>query len=138
MLTEKTNKILYRVLATIGVIILFGGMILDFLPDNIVPQNDWYRVCLMYGISLAAIGDYFKSLTLEEDENGGCGWFALCLTAIFWIDRIQHFTVPIIVGIVFGCILLIIAFILNCKRWRRAKAKQKEQEKVQEESENQA
>ncbi|MBR5170654.1 MAG: hypothetical protein IKW85_08810 [Muribaculaceae bacterium] len=138
MLTEKTNKTLYRVLITIGVILLLGGMILDFLPDNIVPQNDWYRVLMMCGIPLAIIGDYFKSLTLEEDENGGCGWFGIGMLTLFWIDRINHFTAPIIAGTVFGSILLIIAFILNGKRWRRVKAKEKEEQKEQEESENQA
>ena len=126
VLTEKTNIALYRVLTTIGVILLFGGMILDFFPDNIVPQNDWYRVSMMYGISLAVIGDYFNSLTLEKDENSGCSWFCHCLMALFWIDNIEHFTTPIIAGIVLGCILLIIAFILNVMRWRRARAKEKE------------
>ena len=134
MLTEKTNKTLYRVLATISVILMFGGMILEFIPDSILPQNDWYNVCVMYGISLAIIGDYFNSLTLEEDENGGCSWFALCLMAFFMTGHIKHFTTPIIAGIVIGCILLIIAFILNVMRWLKARAKKKEQE----ESENQS
>jgi hypothetical protein len=137
MLTEKTNKTLYRVLTAIGVLIFFGGTILDFFPDSIVPQNDWFRVCMMYGISLTIIGDYFKSLTLEEDETGGCGWFCFGVLVLLWIDRINHFTTPIIAGIVFGCILLIIAFILNGKRFRRVKAREKEQKKEQEESENQ-
>ncbi len=134
MLTEKTNKTLYRVLGTISVILMFGGMILEFIPDSILPQNDWYNVCVMYGISLAIIGDYFNSLTLEEDENGGCSWFALCLMAFFFTGHIKHFTTPIIAGIVIGCILLIIAFILNVMRWLKARAKKKEQE----ESENQS
>lgn len=136
MLTDKTNKTLYRVLTAIGVILLFGG-ILDLIPDNIVPQNDWFRVCMIYGISLATIGDYFKSLTLEEDENGGCAWFCFCGVALLWIDRINHYTTPIIIGIVFGCILLIIALILTGMRFRRIKAREKEQEKEQKESENQ-
>lgn len=138
MLSEKTNKTLYRVLTAIGVILLFGGMILDlitWLREG--QQNDWFRVCMMYGISLATIGDYFKSLTLEEDENGGCGWFCFCGVALLWIDRINHFTTPIIIGIVFGCILLIIALILTGMRFRRIKAREKEQKKEQEESENQ-
>ena len=138
MFTEKTNKTLYRVLTAIGVILLFGGMILDFLSDNIIPQKDWLRLCMMYGVSLAIIGDYFNSLTLEEDENGGCGWFLLGLVAFLWIARIKDYTVPVIAGIVFGCILLIIALTLNGMRWRRLKAREKEQKKEHEESENQA
>lgn len=134
MLTDKTKKILYRVMITIGMILLFGGLILEILPDNIVPENDWTRVFMMYGISLVIIGDYFISLELEEDENGGCSYFCLGLLPILWLDRINHFTAPIIAGIVFGYLLLITALILNYKRWRRAKAKEKEQE----DSENQA
>ena len=134
MLTEKTNKILYSVLIPIGMILMFGGFILDIFPDNIIPQNDWFTVCMMYGIPLVIIGDYLMSLKSENDENGGCSWFCLGIMAFFWTDRIKHFTAPIIAAVVFGYILLIIAFILNTKRWRRSKAKEKEQE----ESENQA
>lgn len=127
MLSEKTNKTLYRVVTAIGVILLFGGIILDLIPDSIVPQNDWYTVCMMHGISLVIIGEYFNSLKLEEDKNGGCSEFCYGLIALFLINNIKHFTTPIIAGIVFGCILLMIAFILTGKRWQRARAKKKEQ-----------
>ena len=58
----------------------------------------------------------------EEESQRGLAHFLEHMA----FNGSEHFTTPIIAGIVLGCILLIIAFILNVMRWRRARAKEKE------------
>ena len=132
MLTYETNKRLYWILGVTGTVLVFAGLLLELFTNAI---DDWARVMMIAGIPIAAIGEYFNSLTMEEDENGGCSWFLLLLISILWIFNIDQFTTPIIACLVISGILLIVAFVLTGKRWKKMKAREKERkEKENQES----
>jgi hypothetical protein len=103
---------------------MFSGIFLHLFFDII---GDWTRLMMISGVPIAIIGDYFNSLTKDEDENGGCSWFIMLLVIILWMFEIEHFTPKIIAGLVICCILGIVAFLLTLKRWKRFKTLEKEQ-----------
>ena len=123
MLTEKTNKRLYWILLITGLAFVIGGI---FPPLFFEGFEDLSWIITITGIPIAAIGDYFNSLTKDEDRDGGLSWGILLLAFLWMFKNIEHFTTPIIVGLVICGILVIVAFILTLKRWRRSRALEKE------------
>jgi hypothetical protein len=125
MLTDKTNNRLYKILYTLGLILLFGGFIWEVLSDifHVLPVNDIDRSIMILGIPIALISMYFKPIT-EDKDNYGCIWGFMISWAILWILDIKHYTTPIIIINAISVVLMVPGIILSYKKWKRIKALQ--------------
>ena len=125
MLTDKTNNRLYKILYTLGLILVFGGIIWEVLSDifHVLPMNDIDRSIMILGIPIALISLYFKPIT-EEEDNYGCIWGFMISWAILWILDIKHYTTPIIIINAISVVLMVPGIILSYKKWKRIKALQ--------------
>ena len=135
MLTDRTNKALYWILATIGVVISFTAMFLHFS----YPDNDWCQVGMTSGVAIALLGLVFEPITQKKLENRTAGnvfflvvFFAI--VAVFWIIEIHDYNLTLPMAIVSA--LVIILLIIDC--WLAYKKRQRIQvlEKELEQSES--
>ena len=135
MLTDRTNKALYWILATIGVVISFTTMFLHFS----YPDNDWCQVGMTSGVAIALLGLVFEPITQKKLENRTAGnvfflvvFFAI--VAVFWIIEIHDYNLTLPMAIVSA--LVIILLIIDC--WLAYKKRQRIQvlEKELEQSES--
>ena len=131
MTTEKTNKALFLTLAVIGLVMLFGGFALEVLSDwfDALPESNWFRIVEYGGLAITCIASYFEAMSNPLDTRGGYFWFFFLMFAVLKIINVKDYTAPQIIALGVVCMLIILAFILNSKRWRKAKAREQEEEK---------
>ena len=134
MLTEKTNKTLYWILATIGVVVFFTAVFLHFSYRD----NDWCQVGMATGIAIVLLGMFFEPITQKKLENGTAGniFFVVVffsIVAVFWIIEIHDYnlTLPMAIVSALVVILLIVDCWLAYKKRQRVKALEKELEQIE-------
>ena len=121
-------------LGAIGLIILFGGMICDIISDfsSVIPESDWYKVAILIGWPTSSIAQYFSPITDKDIKNGDAMWWIFNIIPLLFLFHIDHFTTPVIVGTVVGCIVIAVAIVLARKRHLKILALQEQQEQEKE------
>lgn len=129
MMTEKTKKILYVTLFTVGLVLLFGAFICVLITEwsDALPKSDLYRTTMFLGWGICWLGYFFQPISAKELENGpGCFLILNVLLFIIfpigWVFDIENFTTPVVIMLAICAVLYIVDFFLFHKKYQQFKA----------------